>query len=84
MNSMEEQQLIEKVRDIMAEEFEVDRDLMTEDAPLMSTQDLDSLDIVDLAVVVENNFGFKMKKEDFAGIKTFADLFDVIRQKSVR
>lgn len=50
----------------------------------MSTLDLDSLDIVDLAVVVENNFGFKMKKEDFAGIKTFADLFDVIRQKSVR
>ena len=62
MNSMEEQQLIEKVRDILAEEFEVDRDLMTEDAPLMSTLDLDSLDIVDLAVVVENNFGFKMKK----------------------
>lgn len=81
---MEEQQLIEKVRDILAEEFEVDRDLMTEDAPLMSTLDLDSLDIVDLAVVVENNFGFKMKKEDFAEIKTFADLFDVIRQKSVR
>lgn len=81
---MEEQQLIEKVRDILAEEFEVDRDLMTEDAPLMSTLDLDSLDIVDLAVVVENNFGFKMKKEDFARIKTFADLFDVIRQKSVR
>lgn len=50
----------------------------------MSTLDLDSLDIVDLAVVVENNFGFKMKKEDFAGIKTFADLFDVILQKSVR
>ena len=53
MNSIEEQQLIEKVRDILAEEFEVDRDLMTEDAPLMSTLDLDSLDIVDLAVVVE-------------------------------
>lgn len=34
---MEDQQLIEKVRDILAEEFEVDRDLMTEDAPLMST-----------------------------------------------
>ena len=68
---MEEQQLIEKVRDILAEEFEVDRDLMTEDAPLMSTLDLDSLDIVDLAVVVENNFGFKMKKEDFA--RTISD-----------
>ena len=39
-------------------------------AKLKETLDLDSLDYIDLAVVIENNFGFKVKPEDFTGIIT--------------
>lgn len=79
---MERDSLAEKAGDILAEEFEVDRALITEDAPLMSTLDLDSLDIVDMVVLVEKHFGVRMAKEDFSRIRTFADLYDMIADRT--
>ncbi|MDE5890753.1 MAG: acyl carrier protein [Bacteroidales bacterium] len=75
---MDRNQIIDKVKEILAEEFEADAGLMADDAPLLKTLDLDSLDVVDLVVLVERNFGFKMQTSDFAVIKTFSDLYDVI------
>ena len=78
---MTREELIEKVNGILAEEFEADKSVMVPDAPLMEVLDLDSLDIVDVVVIVEKNFGYVMKKEDFAGIKTFADFYDFLEKK---
>lgn len=79
---MERQQLVETAREIMAEEFEVDKESITEDAPLMETLDLDSLDIVDMVVIVEEHFGFKLAKEDFASLRTFSDFYDLLMTKA--
>lgn len=79
---MERQQLVEKAREIMAEEFEVDKESITEDAPLMETLDLDSLDIVDMVVIVEEHFGFKLAKVDFASLRTFSDFYDLLMTKA--
>ena len=78
---MTREELIENVNGILAEEFEADKSVMVPDAPLMEVLDLDSLDIVDVVVLVEKNFGYVMKKEDFAGIKTFADFYDFLEKK---
>lgn len=78
MNAMTREELIEKVNAILSEEFEVDKEEMQPDAPLMDVLDLDSLDIVDVVVLVEKNFGYVMRKEDFAGIKTFSDFYDFL------
>ncbi len=78
---MTREELIEKVNGILSEEFEADKSVMLPDAPLMEVLDLDSLDIVDVVVLVEKNFGYVMKKEDFAGIKTFADFYDFLEKK---
>jgi acyl carrier protein len=43
--------------------------------------DLDSLDYVDLVVVIESNFGFKVKGEDFIEIKTFQNFYDYVEAK---
>ena len=61
-----------------AEEFEVDIDVIQPDAPLMETLELDSLDLVDMVVLVEKNFGFNVTGQDFAGIKTFQDFYDLV------
>ena len=47
-------------------------------ADLKSTLDLDSLDYIDLVVVIENNFGFKVKPEDFVSIITFQNFYDYV------
>lgn len=44
----------------------------------MQTLELDSLDLVDMVVLVEHNFGFTLKAQDFIGIKTFQDFYDFI------
>lgn len=73
---MTDQEIIEKIRVTLAEEFEVDIDVIQSEAPLMQTLELDSLDLVDMVVLVEQNFGFNMTGQDFVGIKTFQDFYD--------
>ncbi|HQV75161.1 MAG TPA: phosphopantetheine-binding protein, partial [Flavobacteriales bacterium] len=59
----------------LSEEFEVDPSSITPEAPLKETLALDSLDYVDLVVVIEQNFGFKVKGEDFMRLTTFKDFY---------
>ena len=70
---MTREELINKVNEVLSEEFEADVADMQPDASLMGVLDLDSLDIVDVVVLVEKNFGYVMKKEDFASVKTVKD-----------
>ncbi|MBK6342967.1 MAG: acyl carrier protein [Flavobacteriales bacterium] len=77
-HSAHRQEIIEKTKKFLSEEFEVDPDTITPEAPLKETLALDSLDYVDLVVVIEENFGFKVKGEDFLKMTTFNDFFDHI------
>ena len=43
--------------------------------------DIDSLDFVDIVVIVEKKFGFKIKTEEMANVKTFNDFCDYIEKK---
>jgi acyl carrier protein len=74
-------EIIEKINHFMVEEFEVDPDLITPQANLRETLQLDSLDYIDLVVVIESNFGFKVKAEDFTGITTFQDFYNYVIEK---
>ena len=77
---MSNQEIIEKINNFLVDEFEADPGLIKPEANLKETLDLDSLDFVDLVVVIENNFGFKAKGEDFVEIKTFQDFYNYIIQ----
>ena len=72
---------IEKINGFLVEEFEIDGAKITPDANLRETLELDSLDYIDLVVVIESNFGFKVKPEDFAGIVTFQNFYDYISSR---
>ncbi|WP_448699596.1 phosphopantetheine-binding protein [Mucilaginibacter sp. AW1-3] len=75
---MHNEEIIEKINNFLAEEFEIDADKMVPDANLKDTLDLDSLDYIDLVVVIESNFPFKVKPEDFIGIVTFQDFYSYV------
>lgn len=47
----------------------------------MQTLDLDSLDLVDMVVLIEHNFGFTVVAKDFVGIKTFNDFYHFINNR---
>lgn len=78
---MTEPEIIERVNAFLSEEFEVDESVISPEGSLKETLDLDSLDYVDLVVVIESNFGFKVKGEDFIGIKTFQDFYNYVSAK---
>ena len=78
---MNREEIIEKIREVLAEEFEVEIEVIQPDAHLIETLDMDSLDFVDMAVLIEQNFGFVVEKTDFANIKTFENLYDYILKR---
>jgi len=78
---MTNEEIISKINEFLIEEFEVDGSTITPEATLKETLDLDSLDYVDLVVIIEGNFGIKVKQEDFTGIRTFNDLYNYVISK---
>lgn len=78
---MNKAEIIETINGFLVDEFEVDGDTIENDANLKETLGLDSLDYVDLVVVIESNFGVKLVEADFAGIATFQDFYDLIENK---
>ena len=75
---MNNREIIERVNEFLVEEFEVPTEKITPEADLKETLELDSLDYIDLVVVIENNFSFKVKPEDFQGISTFQSFYDYV------
>lgn len=75
---MTNNEIIEKINEFLVDEFEVGREKITPEANLRDTLQLDSLDYVDLVVVIESNFGFKVVAQDFAGIQTFQNFYDYV------
>jgi acyl carrier protein len=78
---MNKEAIIEKVKEFLIEEFEVDGDDIQSDANLKDTLGLDSLDYVDLVVSIEANFGVKLVELDFVGIDSFQSFYDLIENK---
>ena len=72
------EEIIGKINGFLVEEFEVDASKISPEANLKEVLELDSLDYIDLVVVIENNFSFKVKPEDFTNISTFQDFYDYI------
>ncbi|MBC8033784.1 MAG: acyl carrier protein [Chitinophagaceae bacterium] len=75
---MKNEEVIEKINEFLVEEFEVEAERIVPEANLKETLELDSLDYIDLVVVIESNFSFKVKPEDFVNIQSFQDFYDYV------
>ena len=75
------EEIIEDTRGFLSEEFEVDKGLILPQNSLKDTLDLDSLDYVDLVVLIEENLNIKITGEDFREIITFGDFYNLIKKK---
>ena len=78
---MTREEIEQKVKNFLVEDIEVDESVITPDALLKDDLGIDSLDFVDIVVIVEKNFGVKIKPEEMAGITTLAQFCDYIESK---
>lgn len=70
-----------KVKDFLINELEIEEDVISPEAKLKEDMGIDSLDFVDIVVIVEKNFGFKIKAEEMVGVDTFTKFCDYIESK---
>lgn len=70
----------EKMKDIIAEQFGVDADSITEDTAFKELGD--SMDLIELIMAMEEEFDMEIEDEDAETIKTVGDALEYIRQNS--
>ena len=78
---MQNEEIIRKINQLLIDEIEIEEKQISPAADLKKDLGIDSLDFVDLFVIIEHNFGFKMKAEEMADVKTLQDFYDYIGKR---
>ena len=75
---MTREEAFERVRGILVEQLGVDEDQVTEAASFQADLDADSLDLVELIMELEDQFGLKISDEDAQQIATVGQAVDYV------
>jgi acyl carrier protein len=76
---MIDQQIIDKINKVFEESFEIEKERLVPEAHIFTDLGLDSLDIVDLVVALQNSFGVKIRNEEkVRDIRTLQDIYQFI------
>jgi acyl carrier protein len=70
----------EKLTEILVSEFEIEPEKITPEASIQSDLGIDSLDVVDMVVLIQDEFGIKLQSQDFKDVKTFDDLVNLLEK----
>jgi len=73
--------MVEKVKDIIAEELGVEREKLTDDASFMEDLGADSLDTVELVMAFEKEFDIDIPDEEAEKLKTVGDALNYLQEK---
>ena len=71
---------LEKVKNIISEQFSIPEDDITEDTVLLKDLDADSLDLIDLAMSLEDCFEVEVPDEELENFKTVGDIVKYIEE----
>ncbi|MBQ1489333.1 MAG: acyl carrier protein [Lachnospiraceae bacterium] len=75
--------MYEKIKAIMMEQLNIEEDDITEDTSFKDDLGLDSLDLFELAMAIEEEFGVEIPQEDLEGIVTVGDAVEYIRENGI-
>lgn len=78
---MKKEEIIETVNRLLVDEFEIAEETLKPEASLKEDLEIDSLDFVDIVVLVEREFGFKPLTEELKTIKTLQDFYRFIEER---
>jgi acyl carrier protein len=72
--------IVKIVNQVLEEEFEIDPELLKPKSLLYEDIGLDSLDAVDLIVMVDKKLGVRIDEEEARAIKTLEDIYSTIEE----
>ena len=70
--------VFEKVREILASQLEIDEDRITPDTDLVKDLSADSLDVVEMIMAIEEEYGIVITDESIHGFTTVRDVAEFI------
>jgi len=70
--------VFEKMKEVLAEQFDVDPETVTRETDLMNDLGADSLDLVELIMTLEEEYGISATDESIYEHKTVGDISDYI------
>lgn len=70
--------MFEKISDIIAKQLRAEADEITEDTNVMDDLGADSLDVVEILMAIEENFGVTVSDEEIPNLKTVRDIVEYV------
>ena len=75
--------MFEKIKQIIAEQLDVNEDEITEDTNLQDDLGADSLDVVELIMAFESEYDVELPTEELENIATVRDIMDLMKKMGV-
>ena len=79
---MAKEEIFDKLKELVVDQLGVEEDEVTMEAAMQDDLGADSLDLVDLVMSVEEEFGVKVADEDLENIKTVGDIVNYIEERA--
>ena len=73
--------MLEKVKELLAEQLKLDVETINEDTNLKEDLGVDSLDLFEIVMGLEEEFNISINNEDLEQIKTVQDALNYIKER---
>lgn len=72
--------MFEKVRDMLAKQLNLKPEVITLESDVVKDLGADSLDVVELLISLEDDYGISIPEDDIVNVKTVKDIVDMIEK----
>lgn len=72
----------ERIRELLAEQLDIDEDEITMDSDILEDFEADSLDVVDMVMTLEDEFGVEVPDEQIENFHTVGDVVRYVEENS--
>ena len=75
--------MLEKMKEILAEQLGCDADMITEDTSFKDVLGADSLDLLEVIMALEDEYGIEMNTEDLSDLNTVGDVMNYLKESGI-